>query len=216
MDKQYYKRTRRNWRRPESRNTHWFTKNDTKMNNKQENTRPWWNTWFLVQEIHVHSRQTKTINEQILSRSTLTRLDDQRKDYINPKEPKQMNNFKQLQTDNLPTNDVENSSSTNKRKDLQLINKPRILPKRTEMMLQRIQRQSRITLQRLKHSAWGQDQTEKKSSYGLDWLEKGIWHTSTKLDNELPQNVQNITWSHNFYRKNHEKLEWSWQQEEEA
>ena len=35
--------------------------------------------WFLVQEIHLHSRQTSTKKEQIPTRSTRTRMDDQRK-----------------------------------------------------------------------------------------------------------------------------------------
>ena len=33
----------------------------------------------------------------------------------------------------------------------------------------------------------------------------GIWYSSAKL--ELPQNVQNITWSHKLYRENYENLE---------
>ena len=32
---------------------------------KLENARPWWNTWFLVQKIHLHSQQTSTRNEQM-------------------------------------------------------------------------------------------------------------------------------------------------------
>ena len=28
-----------------------------------------------------------------------------------------------------------------------------------------------------------------KSSYGLDWLQKGIWYGSTKLDKEPPQTI---------------------------
>ena len=55
-------------------------------------------------------------------------VSDQRKDYINPKVPKQRNFSKQLQTDNPHTNDVENTNSTNKEKDLLLANKPRIVP----------------------------------------------------------------------------------------
>ena len=74
-----------------------------------------------------------------------------------------------------------------------------------ERMLQRIQRHSRVTLHRSAHPEWEQDQT-KKSRYGLDWLQKDIWHGSTKLDNELPQNVQNIYWCH-AYRKNNADLE---------
>ena len=174
MDKQYYKRTRRTWRKSQSGNTHRLTQNNTKKNIKQKNARPWWNTWFLVQEIHSHSRQTNTRNEQIPTKHTSTWLDDQRKDYIDPKGPKQRNCSKQLQTDNLPTNDVENSNSTNKRKDLLLAYKPRIVSWRAERMPQRIQRHSRITLHRSTHPKREQDKTE-KSSYGLDWLQKGIY-----------------------------------------
>ena len=62
------------------------------------------------------------------SRSTRTWLDDQRNDHIDPEGPNQRNPSKQLQTHNLPTDDVENINSTNKGKDLLLANKPRIVP----------------------------------------------------------------------------------------
>ncbi len=55
-------------------------------------------------------------------------MDDQMKDHIDPKGPKQRNRPKQLQTHNLPTEDVENINSTNKGRDLQLANKPRSVP----------------------------------------------------------------------------------------
>ena len=74
----------------------------------------------------------------MLTRSTSTWLDDQRKDHIDPKEPKQSNHSKQLQTLNLPTDDVENINSRNKERDLLLANKPQIVPWRTERMPQRI------------------------------------------------------------------------------
>ena len=32
-------------------------------------------------------------------------------------------------------------------------------------------------------------------------------HGSAKIDNKLPQNVKIITWSHKFYRENHENME---------
>ena len=181
-----------------------LTQNNTKKNIKLENARLWWNTWLLVQEIHLHSRQTSSRNEQMPTRRTRTWLDDQRKDYIDPKGPEQRNCSKQLQTDYLPTHDVENTNSTNKGKDLLLANRPRIVPWRTERMSQRIQRHIRITLHRSTHPKWEQYKTE-KSIYGLDW--KGIWYGSTKLDNTLPQNIQNITWSHKLHRKNHANLE---------
>ena len=118
-------------------------------------------------------------------------MDDQRKDHIDPKGPKQKNCPKQLLIHNLPTDDVENINSTNKERDLLLSNKPRIVPWGIERMPQRIQRYSRVTLHRSAHLKREQDQTE-KSSYGLDWLQKGMWYGFTKLDNKLPQNVQNI------------------------
>ena len=105
--------------------------------------------------------------------STRTSVDDQRKNYIDTKGPKQRNRSKQLQTHNLPTNDVENINSTNKGRNLLLANKPRIVPGGTERMLQRIQRHSRSTQSKLE-----QNQTE-KSNYGLYWLQKGIWYVSS-------------------------------------
>ena len=59
---------------------------------------------------------------------------------------------------------------------------------------------SRVTLHRSTHPIWEQDKTE-KFSYGQDGLQKGIWFGSVKLDNKLPQNEQNITWSHWLYRE---------------
>ena len=191
-------------RSSDSGNTHQFTQSKSK-NIKLENAWPWWNTWFLVQEIHLHSRQTSTRNEQTPTRSTRTQMDDQRKDHIDPEGPTQRNHLKQLQTHNLLTDDVETINS--KGRDLLLANKPQIVLWGTERMLQRIQRHSRITLHRSAHQhKWEQNQTE-KSSCGLDWLQKGIWYGSTKQDNKLSQNVQNIRWSHKLYRENHENPE---------
>ena len=153
--------------------------------------------WFK-KFAYIHGRLT-------LERRSSTWMDDKRKDYINPNGPKQRNWSKQLQTDNLPTNDVENTNSTNKGKDLILANKPRIVPWRTERMPQRIQRHSGITLHRSTHPKWEQDKTE-NSIYGLDW-QKGIWYGPTKLDNTLSQNVQNITWSLKLHRTDHANLE---------
>ena len=95
-----------------------------------------------------------------------------------------------------------------KGRDLLLTNKPRIVPWIIERMPQRIQRQSRVTLHRSTNPKWKQDQT-KKPSNGLDWIQRGIWYVSAKLDNKLSQNVQNIQWSHKLHQENHENLE-SW------
>ena len=170
MDKQYYKRARGTWRRPQNGNTHRLTQNETKKNIKLESPRPWWNTWLLVQEIHLHSRQTSTWNERMPTRRISTWMDDQRKDHIDTKGPKQKNCSKQLHTDKLPTKDVENTNSTNKGKDLLLANKPRIVPGGVERLPQRIQKHSRITLHRSTHPKWEKDKTE-KASYGLDWFQ---------------------------------------------
>ena len=113
---------------------------------------------------------------------------------------------KQLQTYNLPNEDVENINSTNKGRDLLLANKLQIVPWGTERMPQRIQRRRKVTLHRLAHPQREQDQTE-KSSYDLDWLQKGIWYGPAKLDNKQLQNVQNIKWSHKLYWESHENLE---------
>ena len=80
-----------------------------------------------VQEIHHHSRQTNSRNEQMPTRSTHTQMDDQRKDHIDQEGTPQRNRPKQLQTHNLPTENVENINST-KAKDLLLAYKPQIVP----------------------------------------------------------------------------------------
>ena len=107
-----------------------------------------------------------TRNEHMLTRRASTWMDDQRKEYNNPKGPKQRNCSKQLQTNNLPTNDVENTNSTNKGKYLLLANKPRIASWRTE----RIQQHSRITLHNSTHPKWDQDKTEKKN-LAMAWID---------------------------------------------
>ena len=76
-------------------------------------------------------------------------MDDQREDHIDPKEPKQRNRPKQLQTYNLPIEDVENINSTNKGRDLVLANNLLLVSWRTERVPQRIQRHSRVTLQHI-------------------------------------------------------------------
>ena len=101
---------------------------------------------------------------------------------------------------------MENINSTNKGIDLLLANKARTVLWGTERMPQRIQRHRRVILHRSAHSQREQDQTE-KSSYGPDWQQKCVWYSLAKLDDNLPQNIQNIRWSHKLYRENHENLE---------
>ena len=88
MDKWYDKRTRMARGMPQSGNTHRITQKDTKKGIKLENVRKLWNTWILVQEIHLHSRQTSTRIEQMPTRCPSTWLDDEKKDHIDPIGPK--------------------------------------------------------------------------------------------------------------------------------
>ena len=96
-------------------------------------------------------------------------MDDQRQEYIDPKEPKERNIPKQLLIHNLPTDDIENIYSTNQGKDLQLANKPKIVPWGKERMPQRIERHCIVTLHRPTHPKWEQDQTEK--NLAMAWIE---------------------------------------------
>ena len=107
----------------------------------------------LVQEIHLHSRQTNTRNEHMPTRSTRTRMGDQRKDHIDPKGPTQGNCLKQLQTNSLSTDNVENINSTNRGRNLLLTN----MPRETGRMPTRIQRHGRVILHRSAHPKREQD-----------------------------------------------------------
>ena len=122
-----------------------------------------WNRWVLLQGIHLHSWQTSTRNEQMPTRSTLTRMDDQRKYHFDPKRPKQKNRPKQLQTHNPSTDDVDNTNRTNKGRDLLLANKPWIVPWGAERIPQRIQRHSRVTLHKLAHP--------KRKNLAMAWID---------------------------------------------
>ena len=41
----------------------------------------------------------------------------------------------------------------------------------------------------------------------MNWLQKGIWYSQTKMDNRLSLNIQDIRRSHKVYREYHGKLE---------
>ena len=62
MDEQHLKRIRSTRRRSETENTRQFTQNNTKKYMKLQYARQRWNTWILVQEIHLHSQETSTRN----------------------------------------------------------------------------------------------------------------------------------------------------------
>ena len=122
--------------------------------------------WFLFQEIHPHSRQTRTKNKQMLTWSTSTRMTKGKTTLIK-KDPKKRNRSKQLQTYNRHADDVENIESADKERHLQLVNKPWFVPWGREKMSQKIQRHRRPTLHEWIHPKWEQDQ-KKKTSYGRD------------------------------------------------
>ena len=78
MDKQYDKRIRRSQGRPKSVNTHWFTQNKKILNWKipgHDGIHGFW----LKKFTSIHDRLTVEMN-----RCTRTRMDDQRKDHIDP------------------------------------------------------------------------------------------------------------------------------------
>ena len=96
MDKQYDKRSSRVQRRPETK-IHVDLSKMTLKNIKLENSRPSWNTCFLVRETHLHSRQTCTRNEQMPTKGTRTRMDDQRKDHRkDPSKRTAPNNYRSI------------------------------------------------------------------------------------------------------------------------
>ena len=104
-------------------------------------------------------------------------------------------------THNLPTNDLENTNSTNKEKIYNSLTSRRFFPDEQK----ECRKGSRGTADL--HVLNESKTRRKKPSYGLDWLQKGIWYGSAKLDNTLSQNVKNITWSHKLHRKDHANLE---------
>ena len=76
-------------------------------------------------------------------------MNDQRKDHVDLKRPGKEPpppKKKPLQTNNVPTYDVENTNCTNKGRDLLFANTPWIVPSGTEMMVQKIQKHGRASL----------------------------------------------------------------------
>ena len=133
-------------------------------------------------------------------RNTRTQFDDQRRDHIDPKAPLQGNCPKQLQTYNLPTDDVEIREE--------------IYYSLTSSRLFREEQKgcckgSRGTgeLLYIDQHILDENKTRRKN-LAMAWIDyKKAHKRPTKLDNKLPQNVQNISWSYKLYRENHENLE---------
>ena len=87
MDKQYDKRIRRARRRTESKNTNRFTKNNTKKISNWKTPGHDGTHCFWFKKFTSISRQTRSRNKQMPTKSTRTRMDDQRKDYISRRTP---------------------------------------------------------------------------------------------------------------------------------
>ena len=71
---------------------------------------------------------TSTRNEQMTTRSTRTRMDDQKKRPHGSRRTHSKDRPKQLRTHKVPTDDVENINNSNKGRDLALAKKPQIVP----------------------------------------------------------------------------------------
>ena len=143
----------------------------------------------------------------MLRRNRYTRTDDQRKDHIDPKIPTKMNRLQQLLTHNMPTDDVENTHSTNEEGDLLLTNKPRIVPLRRERMSQGNQRNWWYTKHWSRYLQGEQNETEnvamasieyKKSFEGCRfnlnnrWISKNIYYSLTLVPCCDKRNEKNL------------------------
>ena len=72
-----------------------------------------------VQEIHLHTRQTSTRNGQMPTRRARTRMDDQRKDHIDPKVSSKKPPLT-IRDQKPASGDVKNINSANNGRDLLL------------------------------------------------------------------------------------------------
>ena len=106
----------------------------------------------------------------MLTRTTSTWMDDQRKCHIDPKGPKQRHCSKQLQTYNLPTDDIENINCRNKGGVLLLANKLRTVLWGAERILQKIQKYSRVTLHRSTHPK------TRRKNLAMTWIDSKKVH----------------------------------------
>ena len=92
-------------------------------------------------------------------------MNDPRKDQPDSKTSPRTKHSSQLQTHNVPTEDVENPNSTNKDGDLLFVYKPRIVPRGTKNAAKEGEKQIYCTL--INAPSRGAKRKE-KSSYGMD------------------------------------------------
>ena len=112
------KELERGQRWPKSGNKHRFTQNNTKkISNWKTPGHDGIHGFRFKKFISIHDRLAIEMN-RYQNGLPRTRMEDQRKDHIDPKGLTQGNCLIQLQTHNLPPDDVENINSTNNGRDL--------------------------------------------------------------------------------------------------
>ena len=114
-------------RRPESGNTHRFTQNDTKKSNWKTAGHDGIHGFWFKKLTSIYDRLALEMN-RCIQRAHVREWMTQGRTTLIQKGHKQRNRPKQLQTHNLPTDGMENNNRTNKRRDLLLTQKSRIIP----------------------------------------------------------------------------------------
>ena len=109
-------------------------------------------------------------------------MDDERKDYPDPKRTPKRNRPKQLQTHNVPTDDIENTNSKNQGGDLLFANRKDAAR----------EKENKRSILHCSTHLQGELNEKEKYSYGVDWRPKRIQYCLTKLDNRPSQNIQDI------------------------
>ena len=139
------------------------------------------------------------------TRSTRIQIDDQSKDHIDPKGPKKRtapNNFMPMTC--LPI--MWKILTVQIREEIYYaLTSRRLFPEEQKGYCNGSRGTAEILY--IDHHILKRRKTWRKN-LAMAWIEyKGIWYGSAKWNNKLPQNVQNIKFSHKSYRKNLENLE---------
>ena len=135
-----------------------------------------------------------------LQETEVPRMDDQRKNHINPERPPQRSHSKQLQNHNVPTYHLENTNGTNKGGNL--------LPGLFFEEQNGFRNETRGTgeLLYIDQHILNESKTRRKIKLFRGLTTKRHLVCPAKLDNELSQNVQDIIRSYKLYRENHGNL----------
>ena len=142
---------------PKSWNTFRFTQNGTKKIQLENAGHDRIHGFWLKKFTSIHDRLGKEMNRR-LQRSLLSEWMTKGKTTLIQKDPSKgtaPSNCRSMTC--LPM--TRKILTAQKGRDLQLANKPRIVPWRAERMLQKILWHRRVTLQRATHPKWEQDQT---------------------------------------------------------